>query len=44
MSCLFCTEYKGLKQHCKQGKTIETLSESFNCPHYKYNGDLNESN
>jgi hypothetical protein len=38
MSCLFCVEYRGLKEPCTKGITIENLSESFDCEFYKYNG------
>ena len=38
MSCLFCKEYRGLKEPCTKGITIENLSESFDCEFYKYNG------
>ncbi len=37
MSCVYCSEYQGLKKPCNKGKTIETLSESFNCEYYQYN-------
>ena len=43
MSCVFCTQYKGLKKECHKGTQIETLSESFNCENYTYNGELNDN-
>ncbi|MBR3213136.1 MAG: hypothetical protein IKF79_01355 [Methanosphaera sp.] len=42
MSCAFCKEYQGLKTPCKQGITVQNLSESFSCDYYTYNGELNE--
>ena len=41
MSCMFCTEYKGIGEPCNRGITVQNLSESFNCEYYKYNGELN---
>ena len=40
MSCMFCKEYMGLKQQCRKKINVENGSESFNCPHYHYNGRL----
>ena len=42
MSCKFCVHYKKLGCPCDKGITVQNLSESFNCEHYTYNGDLNE--
>ena len=43
MFCLFCTEYQGLDEPCKQGVTVTRLQDTMQCEHYKYNGELNES-
>ena len=40
MSCMVCREYMGLKQKCRKKIMVENGSESFNCSHYYYNGQL----
>ena len=40
MSCVFCTEYKGLKRLCRKWIFVENLSESFDCEHYNYNQEV----
>ena len=40
MSCVFCTYYVKLKHECRKGRFVENLSESFDCEHYTYNGEL----
>lgn len=40
MSCMFCKFYNSLKQPCQKRIKVETGSESFNCPHYTYNGKV----
>ena len=38
MSCIYCTNYQGLNKPCYKGIHVETLSESFNCEYYTYDG------
>ena len=40
MSCIYCIYYEGLREPCKKGMTVQTLSESINCEHYQYNQEL----
>ena len=44
MSCVFCKRYSGLKHWCSARILVNTLSESFACGYYEYNGDLNDNN
>lgn len=39
MSCVFCKNYQGLNCSCTIGTLIQTLSESFDCDKYEYNGE-----
>ena len=38
MFCLFCTEYKGLYERCKQGTRVTNIQDTMRCEHYPYNG------
>lgn len=42
MNCIYCEYYRKIGCPCQKGITVQNLSESFNCPHYNYNGELNE--
>ena len=38
--CMYCTEYQGLDNPCKQDKRVTNIKEVFECQEYKYNGDV----
>ena len=40
MSCVYCVYYEGLDRKCRKGTMIKNLSESFNCPDYRYDGKV----
>ena len=40
--CLYCTEYQGLDEHCRQGKNIHNIRDVMECEDYTYNGGVNE--
>ena len=41
--CLFCTEYQGLDEPCKQGVRVTNIQDTLQCDYYCYNGECNES-
>ena len=43
MFCLFCTEYQGLDEPCKQGVRVTNIQDTLQCDYYCYNGECNES-
>ena len=40
MSCVFCKRYCGLNHWCSARILVRTLSESFGCDYYHYNGEV----
>ena len=40
MSCMFCKHYASIGVKCNKRIEVRNGSESFNCPHYTYNGRL----
>ena len=41
MFCLYCIEYQGLDEPCKQGKNIHNIKDVMECEHYNYTGEVN---
>ena len=42
MSCFYCEFYCGLEKQCLKAKYIVTGSESIDCKHYRYNGEVKD--